>query len=207
VIFVDENGEIVDGDIAMGICAIYMKNNNTLNRAAIVTTVLSNLGLSLSLKKQGIKVFNCPVGDRYVVETMLKENIKLGGEQSGHIVFLDHNTTGDGLISALQLLKIIVKTEKPLSEIKKCIQLLPQVQRNLKVDIKISLDKLYQTKELLKSIESSLKGEGRVLLRYSGTESALRIMLEGNSRDKINELAINLEDVARKEIEQLQRSK
>ena len=182
-----------------------MKNSNNLNKSAIVTTVLSNLGLSISLKEKGIIVYNCPVGDRYVVETMLKKNISLGGEQSGHIVFLDHNTTGDGLISALQLLKIIVKTNKPLSEIKKCIQLLPQVQRNLKVQSKISLDKLCKTNELLKIIESNLKGEGRVLLRYSGTENALRIMLEGNSRDKINEFAVHLEDVAKKEIEQLQR--
>lgn len=205
VIFVDEKGEIIDGDIIMGICAIYMKNKNTLNKSAIVTTVLSNIGLSISLKEKGITVYNCPVGDRYVVETMLKENINLGGEQSGHIVFLDHNTSGDGLISALQLLKIIVKNNKPLSEIKKSIKLLPQVQRNLKVESKISLDKLCKTNELLKTIESNLKGEGRVLLRYSGTENALRIMLEGNSRDKINEFAVNLENVAKNEIEQLHR--
>ena len=203
VIFVDENGEVVDGDVIMGICAIYMKNNNMLNKPAVVTTVLSNLGLTLSLRKHGIEVLRCPVGDRYVVETMLKENIRLGGEQSGHIVFLDYNSTGDGLISALQLLKIIIKTGKPLSEIKRSIQLLPQVQKNLKVQKKISLDKLRNTNKLLKAIEGKLKNEGRVLLRYSGTESTLRIMLEGNNRDAINEFAIHLEDVAKNEIERL----
>jgi phosphoglucosamine mutase len=206
VIFVDENGEIIDGDVIMGICALYMKKNNLLTRQAIVTTVLSNVGLSICMKKNDIEVYNCPVGDRYVVELMLKEKINLGGEQSGHIVFLDYNSTGDGLISALQLLKIIVKMDKPLSEIKKCIQLLPQVQRNLKVQSKVSLDKLCKTNEVLRAIESDLKGEGRVLLRYSGTESALRIMLEGCNKDKINELALQLEDVARQELEQLQRS-
>ena len=159
--------------------------------------------MTLSLRKYGIEVFNCPVGDRYVVETMLKENIRLGGEQSGHIVFLDYNSTGDGLISALQLLKIIIKAGKPLSEIKKSIQLLPQVQKNLKVQSKISLDKLRNTNKLLRAIEGKLKDEGRVLLRYSGTESTLRIMLEGNNRDAINELAAHLVDVAKNEIDQL----
>ncbi len=204
VIFVDEKGDIIDGDIIMGICAIYMKKKNLLSKSAIVATVLSNLGLSFSLKKHGIEVYNCPVGDRYVVEMMLKENINLGGEQSGHIVFLDHNTTGDGLISALQLLKILIRLNKPLSEIKKCIQLLPQTHRNLKVRTKISLDRLHETNKLLKSIELKLQDEGRVLLRYSGTENALRIMLEGKNREMINEFAGLLESVAKHELERLQ---
>ena len=204
VIFIDEKGEIVDGDIIMGICAIYMKNNNLLSKPAIVSTVLSNLGLTFSLEKHNIDVYNCPVGDRYVVETMLRENINLGGEQSGHIVFLDHNTTGDGLISALQLLKIIIRLNKPLSEIKKSIQLLPQTHRNLKVHTKVSLDKLHETNKLLKSIEQKLQNDGRVLLRYSGTENALRIMLEGTNRDMINKFAVLLEDVVKNELNRMQ---
>jgi len=127
---------------------------------------------------------------------MLQENIRLGGEQSGHIVFLDYNSTGDGLISALQLLKTIIKTGKPLSEIKKVYSSYLKFKKS-KGTKKISLDKLRNTNKLLKAIEGKLKNEGRVLLRYSGTESTLRIMLEGNNRDAINEFAIHLEDVAK----------
>jgi phosphoglucosamine mutase len=201
VIFIDENGRIINGDFILGICARYMNELGKLNRSSIVATVMSNLGLSLTLKKYGINVLSCPVGDRYVVDTMIKDGLNLGGEQSGHIVFLDYNSTGDGLISALQLLKILVKKNVPLSHLADDIELLPQIHKNLKVNKRVSVNELKETNKLLNYIKNELGDGGRVFLRYSGTEKILRIMLEGSNEDKLNIFDGNILDVAKKEIE------
>lgn len=179
VIFCDENGELVDGDFILGICAKDMKSEGILNKSTIVATVMSNVGFEKSLKKEGINVVRSQVGDRYVLEEMLKGGFNLGGEQSGHIIFSDYNTTGDGLISALQLLKILVKTGRPLSELKSFISLYPQVLKNVEVPYKRPLDEMRVTFKKIKSIEEKLKGQGRIFVRYSGTENKLRVMVEG----------------------------
>ncbi|MDY6821758.1 MAG: phosphoglucosamine mutase [Deferribacterota bacterium] len=200
VIFVDEYGSVINGDYILGICAIYLNEINALNNSAIVANVMSNMGLKLSLNNRGIKVISCPVGDRYVVETMLSNGIILGGEQSGHIVFLGHNSTGDGLISALQLLKVMIKKNKRLSELKKCINMLPQVQKNIKLEKEIAIEQLEKTKIALDKVRSDLGSKGRVLIRKSGTENALRLLLEGEDLNKISKLADYLIETVSREL-------
>lgn len=198
VIFCDENGELVDGDLILGICAKDMKSEGILNKNTIVATVMSNIGFEKSLKREGINVVRSQVGDRYVLEEMLKGGFNLGGEQSGHIIFLDYNTTGDGLISALQLLKVMVKTGRPLSELKSFISLYPQVLKNVEVHYKRPLDEMKGTLKKIKSIEEKLKGQGRIFVRYSGTENKLRVMVEGEDLktikaycDEVIQIALN----------------
>jgi phosphoglucosamine mutase len=203
VIVSDEKGEMVDGDIIMGICARYMNNYGLLHDSTMVCTVMSNYGFEKSMEKEGVKLVRTDVGDRYVMAEMLHSGYNLGGEQSGHIIFSDYNTTGDGLVSAMQLLKVMVRTGKPLSELKKFITLYPQVLKNFKVKNKISLTKLEQTSRELDAVNSELKGTGRVLVRYSGTENKLRVMLEGEDLAKITEYAENIGEKAVKEIEEL----
>lgn len=203
VIFSDENGNVVDGDIIMGICAMYMKEKNLLNQSTMVSTVMSNLGFERSMNKLGIDVVRTQVGDRYVMEEMLKSGYNLGGEQSGHIIFNDYNTTGDGLVSAMQLLKVIVSTGKPLSELTKIVELYPQVLKNYNVKNKIPLADLKKTTAEIKSVENTLGKSGRVFVRYSGTENKIRVMIEGADKDKITEYAQNIGDIALKEIEEL----
>jgi phosphoglucosamine mutase len=200
VIFADENGEIVDGDFIMGICARQMKAEGRLKNDTIVATVMSNYGFERSMNEAGIRVERCSVGDRYVLAKMLEGGYNLGGEQSGHMIFSDYNTTGDGLISAVQLLKVMRRTGKPLSELKKFIQLFPQVLINTKVDRKVPLSDLRKTGELIKSVEEKLKGKGRVLVRYSGTENKLRVMVEGDSQTDISLFANNICECASTEI-------
>lgn len=203
VIFSDENGEIVDGDIIMGICAMHMKKKNLLNKSTMVSTVMSNLGFERSMNGMGIELVRTEVGDRYVMAEMLKSGYNLGGEQSGHIIFSDYNTTGDGLVSAMQLLKVLVSTGKPLSELKKIIELYPQTLKNYKVKNKIPLAQLPKTSAEIASVEKSLGKSGRVFVRYSGTENKIRVMLEGADLAKIEEYAENIGSIALKEIEEL----
>ncbi|MGA1845750.1 phosphoglucosamine mutase [Deferribacter abyssi] len=186
VIFVDEKGEIVDGDFIMGICADYMNEKGLLNYSTIVATVMSNLGFENSLRRKGISLVRSQVGDRYVLDEMLKGKYNLGGEQSGHIIFSDFNTTGDGLISALQLLKVMVRKDKPLSEIKRFIEVYPQKLKNLPVDEKVPLEKLKGLNKLISELENELKDDGRILVRYSGTENKLRIMVEATNEEIID---------------------
>lgn len=203
VIFSDENGEIVDGDIIMGICAMHMKQKNLLNKSTMVSTVMSNLGFERSMNGMGVDVVRTEVGDRYVMAEMLKNGYNLGGEQSGHIIFSDYNTTGDGLVSAMQLLKVIVSSGKPLSELKKIIELYPQTLKNYKVKNKIPLDRLPKTSAEIAAVEKALGKSGRVFVRYSGTENKIRVMLEGADIAKIEEYAENIGNLALKEIEEL----
>lgn len=203
VIFSDENGEEVDGDIIMGICAAHMKEGGLLHKDTMVSTVMSNLGFERSMNGMGIEVVRTEVGDRYVMAEMLKSGYNLGGEQSGHIIFSDYNTTGDGMVSAMQLLKVLVKSGKPLSELKKIIELYPQTLKNYKVTNKIPLENLPKTTAEIASVEKELGKSGRVFVRYSGTENKLRVMLEGADLKKIEEYAENIGNVALKEIEEL----
>lgn len=194
---VDENGKLIDGDFLMSICAKYLKSIGKLDKDVVVVTVMSNLGMQLGLEKEGIKTVKTKVGDRYVLEEMLKEGYKLGGEQSGHIIFLDFNTTGDGLITALQVSSIIKKSGKKLSELAKVMRKLPQVL----VNVTVPKDKMNIYKEdaeiisKTNEIEKKLEGKGRVLIRPSGTEPLVRVMLEGEDQVEIDKMAHSLADL------------
>ena len=193
-IFCDEKGEIIDGDKIMAICAIDMKKEKRLKNNIVVTTVMSNLGFEIFLKKSGIKIVRTQVGDRYVVEEMLRQGCNLGGEQSGHIVFMDHNTTGDGAISALQVLAVMCKTGKPLSKLASGIPIYPQVLLNVPVPKPKSIEKFPAVMSAIKKAEHQLKS-GRILVRPSGTEPKIRIMVEGSSMHKITAIAEGIAEV------------
>ncbi len=191
---VDENGELVDGDQIMAICGSYLKEQGKLKNDTIVATVMSNLGLFIMGKEKGINIEKTKVGDRYVIEKMLEKNDALGGEQSGHIIFLEHNTTGDGILTAIQLLSILKKTGKKLSELKKVMEVLPQVLVNATVDRNKKND--YLSNETIKAeidrLEKKFEGQGRVLIRPSGTEPIVRVMLEGRNKDELYKEAKDL---------------
>ncbi len=195
-ILCDEKGQIVDGDKIMAICALSMKKEGILNKNTVVATVMSNIGFENYLNKLGIKVIRTKVGDRYVVEEMLKRGCNLGGEQSGHIVFLDYNTTGDGAITALQILSIMCKTGKRLSELVSSIPIYPQVLVNVKVSKTTRIEKFPAIEDAIKKAEKRLNG-GRILVRPSGTEPKIRIMVEGNDMDEIRTIAEEIADVVR----------
>ena len=200
VIFVDERGEEVDGDHIMALCGIELLKAGQLNKKTVVATVMSNMGLDIAMKEAGGKVIRTAVGDRYVVEEMLKGGYNLGGEQSGHMIFLDHNTTGDGILSALQVLAIIQRSGKKLSELVKVMTSLPQVLVNVRVRKKADLKKIPALKKMIDEVEAELGDKGRVLIRYSGTEPLLRIMIEGEDQNRINLLANQLADAVREQI-------
>lgn len=185
----DENGEIVDGDQIIGLCAIEMFRDNLLKKNTVVTTPMSNIGLELTLKEHGISMVRAQVGDRYVVDTMRKNGLNLGGEQSGHIVFLDQSTTGDGIVAALKVLEAMRRTGKPLSELKKAIQLFPQVREDIRVVRKEPFEKYKEITQAIADAQEALHGKGRVFVRYSGTEPLARVMVEGESRPEIQSLA------------------
>jgi len=191
---VDERGQIIDGDKIMAICGCYMKQTGTLKKNAIVATVMSNLGFGIFAKQEGIKIFNTKVGDRYVLEKMLEEGICLGGEQSGHIIFLDFNTTGDGMLTALKLLTVLKKTGKKLSEAASVMDIFPQVLVNAKVS---NEKKNYYMEDnviskMVNKLENEFMEEGRVLIRPSGTEPLVRVMIEGKDIDYIEQRAREL---------------
>ncbi len=186
LVVVDENGEVVDGDKLIGALACYLQSKKKLSKNAIVATVMSNKGLEDYLKKRGIKLYRCNVGDKYVLETMQKEGINLGGEQSGHIIFSDYAKTGDALVSALQVSAMILENDMKASEALDPFDLYPQILENLKISKKIPLEKIEGYKELVKSLEK----EGiRTLIRYSGTENLLRILLEGKDEKLLQKRA------------------
>jgi phosphoglucosamine mutase len=186
-IICDERGEIVDGDKLMAICALDLKKDGKLNGNTIVATVMSNIGFELFLKKSGIKVLRTKVGDRYVVEEMVKKGCNLGGEQSGHIIFLDYNTTGDGPITALQILSTMCRREKSLSELASYIPIYPQVLVNVPVKKIKNIDDIPKIKTAIKKADKKLEN-GRILVRPSGTEPKIRVMVEGDNMDEIAEV-------------------
>jgi len=200
VIFVDERGNEVDGDHIMAICATEMLRNGQLKKNVLVATVMSNMGLEIAIRKAGGKVVRTAVGDRYVVEEMLKEGYNFGGEQSGHMIFLDHNTTGDGILSALQVLAIIQRSGKKLSELARVMTSLPQVLVNVRVREKARLEDIAPIKQVIDAVEAELGDKGRVLIRYSGTEPLLRVMIEGESQSRIEKLAEQLAAVVRQHL-------
>jgi phosphoglucosamine mutase len=191
-IMVDHQGNVVDGDHLMGICALDMHCRERLHRKTVVGTVMSNLGLEVALKEHGLKLLRTQVGDRYVLETMLHGGYNLGGEQSGHLVFLNHSTTGDGILTALRLLAVMLRTEKPLADLATFMQNYPQVLINVKVKEKKDLKTLPAAHRAIQEAEKSLGARGRLLVRYSGTEAKLRVMAEGEDQQVINRVAQEL---------------
>ncbi|MBA3833627.1 MAG: phosphoglucosamine mutase [Chthoniobacterales bacterium] len=189
VLLCDERGEIVDGDEILAMAAVDLLGRGQLAQETLVATVMSNFGLDEALAAHSGKVIRTAVGDRYVLEEMVRSDLNLGGEQSGHIVFRDFTTTGDGIISALQILRIMQETGKPLSELKKCLTKYPQAQRNLPVKEKPPLAELPEVLKLVQNAEKELDGNGRVLLRYSGTEAKIRLLIEGRDLKQIDRQA------------------
>lgn len=179
LVLCDEGGSIVDGDEILAMTALDGLRRGTLAGKTLVATVMSNFGLDETVAAAGGTVLRTAVGDRYVVEAMRKGNFSIGGEQSGHLIFREHGTTGDGLIAALQVLRMMTESGKPLSELRKCLRKYPQAQRHLRVKEKPPLGSLEPVASLIKETELSLKGQGRVLLRYSGTEPKVRLLIEG----------------------------
>ncbi len=189
VIVCDEHGEVVDGDQIMAICARELIRRGQLAKNTLVSTVMSNIGLERSLAEVGGQVVRTAVGDRYVVEAMRREGYNFGGEQSGHLIFLDHATTGDGTMAALMLLAILVETGKPLSELRQCMELLPQALVNIEVREKRPLEELDAARQVIAGIEARLGETGRVLVRYSGTERKARVLVEGEDQDLVQRSA------------------
>jgi len=200
VLLCDENGEIVDGDEILAVASIDLLRTGRLEQNTVVATVMSNFGLDETLAAQGGKVVRTKVGDRYVIEEMVQRKLNLGGEQSGHIIFRDFTTTGDGIISALQILRIMHKTGQPLSKLKTSLKKYPQAQRNLLVKEKPPLAELPAVMKLVNEIEKELSGKGRVLLRYSGTEPKIRLLIEGQEFDKIDQQANRIADAIQEAI-------
>ncbi len=197
VIIVDEKGQIVDGDAVMAMVATRMLAEKTLNKETLVVTVMSNLGLERCITSHGGKLLRTDVGDRYVVEAMRRGGYNLGGEQSGHLIFLDFMTTGDGVVGALQVLAAMLRDGKPVSELAQVMTRYPQVLVNVKVPEKKPLEDLPEVRRLIASAEATLGDEGRILVRYSGTERKARVMVEGPDEATIapmaNEIALTLQ--------------
>jgi phosphoglucosamine mutase len=185
LVLCDEHGNIIDGDAVMALCATRMIQENELKKKTVVATVMSNIGLERSIADLGGRLVRAQVGDRYVVEEMRKHGYNLGGEQSGHLVFLDHATTGDGIVAALRVLAIMAREGKPLSELAQVMTRTPQVLINTSVEKKVPLDQLLEVQKIIKAVEKQLGDDGRVLVRYSGTESKVRVMIEGMDQSKI----------------------
>lgn len=201
VIFSDENGEILFGDELLAICALYMKDEGSLKNNGIVTTPMSNIALELLLKKHGIKTIYADVGDRYIMEKMLKNGYNLGGEQSGHIIFLDDINTGDGMISALKLLAVMVKSCVPLSKLRKIFTPYPQTLFNVDVPYKKDLAELSKVNEKIAYFNEVLKDRGRLFVRYSGTQNYLRVLVEGENHDEINKIGAEIKEEIEKYFE------
>jgi phosphoglucosamine mutase len=185
VIVADETGRIVDGDATMAIVGRAMLQQRTLARETVVATVMSNIGLERALRERGGRVVRTQVGDRYVVEEMRRNGYNFGGEQSGHLILLDHATTGDGVCAALNLLAVMLREGKPVSELARCFEPVPQVQLNLAVAQKRPLETLPGVQRAIAAVEQALDGDGRVLVRYSGTENKARILVEGPDAKEI----------------------
>jgi phosphoglucosamine mutase len=197
-VLVDEKGAILDGDQLLALCAQDMVERGVLRGGQVVATVMSNLGLEKALQELGVGLLRTQVGDRYVVDAMREGGFNLGGEQSGHIIFLDHNTSGDGLITALQVLAVMRRKERTLSELTADFVRYPQVLLNVRVAEKKPIEGLSEFSKTVERIEGALDGRGRVLIRYSGTEPKARIMVEGDDEKQIREYAHDLAEALRR---------
>ncbi len=202
IIAVDEMGNIMDGDHILAVCGTELYKQNKLKNSTIVGTIMTNMGLDLYLKENGMNIVKTQVGDRYVIEEMLNSGYNLGGEQSGHIIFLDYNTTGDGLLTGLQLMQIMKKTGKKMSELNNLISSLPQVLINAKVkeELKHSYLEDNEIKKEVEKIEEYFHGEGRVVIRPSGTEPLVRVMIEGKDKNIIENKAKELAEFVEKKL-------
>ncbi len=200
VVMVDENAQIVAGDVILAICAKDMMLKGLLKNNRVVATILSNLGYVTALQSMGIEVISSPVGDRYVIQEMLAHDAILGGEPSGHIIFSEHNTTGDGLVSALQVLRIMIETGCKLSELASQFKKYPQVSINVRVGSKPAFEKIPGLTEAIEQVEKSLGTTGRVLVRYSGTEPLLRVMVEGPKRNIIHQHAESIASLVKTQL-------
>jgi phosphoglucosamine mutase len=189
VLAVDEQGALVDGDQILAMCALDLAADGRLPARTVVATVMSNVGLEVAFREAGITLVRTAVGDRYVLEEMLRHRYALGGEQSGHIIFAEHNTTGDGIVTVLQVLATVVRSGKRLSELAACMRRFPQVLENVRVERKEDLATLSSVQAAIRNAEQALVGSGRVLVRYSGTEPLVRVMIEGPDEVGIRALA------------------
>lgn len=198
LIVADEKGQIVDGDHVMAICAADFMARKKLKKKTLVSTVMSNMGLEVAMQQMGGKMVRTKVGDRYVVEEMRQHGYNLGGEQSGHLIFLDHNTTGDGILAALQLLTVMIKKNKPLSELSAIMEPFPQVLKNVRTSRKLPIARIPGFKKTMKDMEKKLGKNGRILVRPSGTEPVIRVMVEGKDKKLINTMADELCDMVKK---------
>ncbi len=189
VVLVDERGDVVDGDEVLALVATEMLARGTLRHAAVVATVMSNLGLELALRERGAHLVRVQVGDRYVVEEMRRHGYNLGGEQSGHLIFLDHCTTGDGLVAALSAVRVMVERQRPLSELRQAMTRFPQVLLNVPVKSRRDLDGIEPVRQTIARIRTALDDRGRVLVRYSGTEPLVRVMVEGEDKERVQTYA------------------
>lgn len=194
VVLCDEKGEKIDGDIILAIAACEMKKKGLLKDNTVVGTVMSNFGLERFFKEEGIQLIRTPVGDRYVMEVMRQKGFNLGGEQSGHIIFSDYATTGDGTLAALQILSIMIKTGQPLSKLKSLMNSIPQMLVNVRVKERKDLTTFPSLQKKMLQAENRLKGQGRILLRYSGTEALVRIMAEGENEKLVQEIVEELKE-------------
>lgn len=200
LIVTDEKGNVLDGDQIMAICAQDLLENGALPGKTLVATVMSNMSLEVFMQERSGRLLRTPVGDRYVVEAMRREGAVLGGEQSGHLIFMNHCTTGDGILAALQLLKIMREKGKPLSELATLLTPFPQVLINVHVERKLPFDQSRDVVKAVNQAEQKLGSRGRVLLRYSGTEPVARVMVEGENQDLVQELADSLAEVLREHL-------
>jgi phosphoglucosamine mutase len=199
-IFVDHHGRIVDGDAVLLMCGRQLQREGRLRGHAIVATVMSNIGLELALKPLGIDLVRTSVGDKYVMEEMLKRNLSLGGEQSGHIIFSDYLFTGDGLCTALNVLRTVALTGRTLADLAADLTTYPQVLLNVRVREKVELDAVPAVADAIARVEARVAGQGRLLIRYSGTEPLLRVMLEGQQQDEIRGWAQEIVDVVKEHL-------
>lgn len=199
-ILVDAAGQVIDGDAVMLMCAKQMKAEGRLRGNAVVATVMSNIGLELALRDAGIDIVRCPVGDKYVMEEMLKRNLSLGGEQSGHVIFSDYLFTGDGLATSLQVLRTVIESGRSLADLASELTTYPQVLVNVRVGHKADLKTIPEIAGVMAAVESRLEGHGRLLVRYSGTEPLLRVMLEGKDQDEIRQWAHEIVDAVKRHL-------
>lgn len=199
-IAVDELGQIVDGDKIMYICGKYLKEQGKLEKATIVSTVMSNLGFHKAVEAAGMTALQTAVGDRYVVEEMRKNHYNFGGEQSGHLIFLDLNTTGDGLLSGIQLMNVMRKTGKKLSELASEVPTYPQILENIRVTDKHGIMEVPAIKEIIEAVEAEMNGNGRVLVRASGTEPLIRVMVEAPTNELCTDYVNRISTIVRQEV-------
>ena len=200
LIAVDEKGQVLTGDQIIAICALFLNKHKQLTNKTVVSTVMSNIGLGLALQHAEIQHVMSDVGDRYVMKKMIAHNAVLGGEDSGHIIFLDHHTTGDGMLAALQLLQVILDAGKPLSELATVMTVFPQKLLNIEVASKPDLSTIPEIQEIIESVENELSGKGRVLVRYSGTQPMCRVMVEASTDDEARKYAEQIAGVIQQEI-------